>query len=522
MKCMQTVSIWYQMLICQVKMLRKYIALFGFLFAFALLSYQFAVKIVLPQEQETQEPSSVSLLAGRAGLSGEISKGYESGTIYSVDGAAISVNVTGPKKWDKICAAPGYNLLGSFGCGGAIDEWDDVLRSTDREANRVSRTGDIIQMTLHSRAQETAAKLLSEYYPETVCDSAALSVVTRTGAVLAAAGSNLCEPADYFDDTKIDRIHEDFSAVPYQIGSTAKIMTARALLLHENDLPDDWKLSNDRFQDVSFYSPAENVTIHNHDWQKPEMYDRTGTQNENDPLTRLISLFDAMRYSSNTYFLRHILELCGTPQRGYACMDEIYGLSQSIQTEIGSLDAVTCPDDRLYWFFWGQNFECSATRLAALCNHALSGEAYAPFYVTRVYLPDQAHTVIYEANPQPRADLSFPVQKDDLLRQALAECFEHYGIDPAITAPYSEYIKAHRLLSKSGTTDTDLENNIINACRTLSVLDENGGLICTATIIVHNIHNSDADTNTLYSILLDTLNAAGILQTDAADVEVNT
>lgn len=500
-----------QGLLGQIKMRRRNIAVFSFLSVVTVLGAQFGLRIVRrPMEtQSVSASASASVLAKLAGISGETSKGYTSGRIYSVDGEAVSGEFYSPDGWAKHCALPGYNLLGSSGSGGAITAWDDVLRSSACPENRALREGDSIQLTLHSKAQQKAAKQLAQCFPDTVCDGAALAVVTKTGAVLVAAGNNLCTQEDYFQDSAIARIHTDLSAEPYAIGSTAKIMAARVLLLHEDELPAEWRLSNERFEDVSYFSPAPNITIHNHDAGNPAAY----TNTVSDPFTRLLSFFDAMRESSNTYILRHILTLGGgSPQRAFEYMDTCYGLTQPMQTELGNLEAITCPDDRLYWFFWGGDFKTSVVRQCELVNHSLSGEAYSAFYVSRVYLPDAAHTVLYEADPQPKKSLSFSIEEDDPLKPALANCFESYNIAPSVTAPYAAYIAQHRLLSKSGTADTNESESLLDASRTLSVLDENGNLICTASILVHNIHSSSVDNNVLYSILLDTLTEAGILK----------
>ena len=450
-----------------------------------------------------------SELSRLIGTEGSFSKGYEAGKIYSIDGAEIAETCANSDgSYQKYCGKPGYNgILGSAGSGGAINEWYDVLHSSDNAVNRSYRSGDSIQTTLHSKGQAAASAALAEYCGKDRCENAALCVVLRDGSVLVCAGSNACTQDDYFIDERLNEVHANYCAEPYAIGSVTKIMTARMLLLHDNQLPEEYSLYSNKFRDVSYYDTPEGYRIHNHDHEKREAY----TAAENDLFYRLISLADALGLSSNTYFLRHVYALSGGDlMQAYHLMQDTFGLNYDMQTDVCRLNAVTCPEERLPYFFFGQDFTVSPLRAAQLVNFSLSGEAYPIRMVSAVYLPDG--TELFHAEPQPRSELGFRVEKDDLLREALAECFESYHISEEITAPYQSLIDSGHLLSKSGTADTKQDH--VNACRVLTVLDENDQVTATACILLHNQKNGTMNNDTLYKILLDSLDACGVIRKD--------
>lgn len=458
-------------------------------------------------EQMTEE-QPCSALASMIGTNGEMSVGYDTGEILSIDGMPIAEKyASSPGGWTKLCGIPGYNgVLGSAGSGGAISAWQDVLLSSASEVNRMSRTGDTIQTTLSSTGQTTAAKLLADSFPQSVCDSACLSIVLRDGAVLVAAGSNSCTPADYFNESRLKRIHDNYAVEPFQVGSVAKGVMARVLQLHDSDLPAEWSIYNQKFLDISYYATGKGI-IHNHDHNSAGSYDGI---DENGLRYRIVSLFEALFHSSNTYFLRHMLQLGGAKQ-AYRTVCDTFGLLSPIQTEIGVLEPVTCGEERLPYFFFGQDFVTSSTRLAQIYNNAISGEAYAPFFVSAVYLPDR--TEIYRAQPSPRKDLTFQVDKEnDIVREGLAKCMQEYSIDRSVTAPYQTLIDEGRLLTKSGTADTVESAGKTNATRVLTVLDENREVICTAAIIAHNVKPGALNGTMLYKVMFDTLSSCGILE----------
>ena len=183
-----------------------------------------------------------------------------------------------------------------------------------------------------------------------------------------------------------------------------------------------------------------------------------------------------------------------------------------METEICTLDAVSCDDNRLYYFFWGQDFRTSVCRLCEIYNHALGSEAYPCFFCSAVYLPD--NTEIYRADPQPSASLSFGTGADDILKDGLAGCFTSYGIDPQLTQPYQSLIDEGRLLTKSGTADTVETKGLTNSVRVLTVLDENREVTATAALLVHNLQPGSLGTQKMYRILLETLDAAGVIAPD--------
>ena len=175
------------------------------------------------------------------------------------------------------------------------------------------------------------------------------------------------------------------------------------LLLKNNLLSEEDSLYNNEYTDVSCYQSADGTVIRNWDWLINANYD---TMLENGIMTRYSSLFDALRNSSNTYFWRHALAL--GLEESYAYENELFAIASPIVTDINTLDGIS--KNRLNYFFWGQDFSSSPVRLCQLYNHVLSGEAYTPFYIASVRLPD--NTEIYRAEPEPRKELNFKVAKD--------------------------------------------------------------------------------------------------------------
>ena len=343
---------------------------------------------------------------------------------------------------------------------------------------------------------------LAEHFPEEICTDACVCVVLRDGAVVVDAGSNACEADDYFSDDKIKRIHEHYAVEPLQTGSVIKAPMARILQLYDGKLPQEWSVYSDTFEDISYYDTPNGIRIHNHDYKNPNCYER----NDQGLYIRESSLAQALMKSSNTYFLRHMLTLGGNAQHAYQIAGETFGLFEPIKTEIAELAPVTCTEDKLMYYFWGQSFNCAPIRLCEIYNHALSGDAYTPFFVSTVYLPDQ--TVIYQADPQPRQNLHFDVQQQDILKDALAQCFDAYRISETVTKDYGALIAQKRLLTKSGTAETAGDRT--NAVRVLSVLDDNMELTATACIAVHN-PETPISQDLLYQILLETLHEAMII-----------
>ena len=231
---------------------------------------------------------------------------------------------------------------------------------------------------------------------------------------------------------------------------------------------------------------------------------------ESGEYVRFISFLDSLGLSSNTYYLLHMLAYGNnSPVAAYNLFSQTFGSNVPIQTDGCNFPAVECPVDRLYWWFFGQDFNISPIRLASMWNMAISGEAYLPFFVTNVSLCGET---VYTADPKPRGDIGFQVGANDLLNTTLSDNFSSYHIDTSITAPYEKQIANRQFLSKSGTADVIEQERIVNSCRVLSYLDANHELVATAVILVNTIRSDDIDGNVLYKILFDTMSAAGILE----------
>ena len=445
---------------------------------------------------------------------GEYSNGYDHGTVYSIDGQAISADTeitAGENKYMRHCGIPEFTpVLGieGFGENGLINKLDITLHSSAKKANIDKRKGNNIQTTFSYNGQITASSLLKYYFPLSICDGgASLAIVLKDGTVIVAAGSNAYQ-ADFFDlnDEKTpEDICVDKSAENYAVGSVAKGITSATLLLNDKNISDrEYSLYNPQFEDVSFFSHGGH-TIHNHDCYISAAYE---TVSDDGVLIRRIGLNQALVCSSNTYFWRHALNF--GLDRTFNAMDEIFGITAPIRTEINTLNPVEVEKDRLDYFFWGQDFNTSPVRLCSMYNFALSGEKYSPFYITSVRTPDDVE--VYRAKPQPTKTF-----KDDnmkkFLREGLAKCFKSYSqyMDFSVYGAYTQLIDDNRILSKSGTADV-IENEITNHSRILTVLDENHDVVCTACIAVKRATNKcTVNDNILFDIMFKTLEASGIL-----------
>lgn len=457
-----------------------------------------------------------SVLSEIINLSGEVSEGFNHGTIYSIEGIPISQDVRfeytnevgDVNEGVRHCALPAFTpVIGVSGVNGMISKCDDVLCSAAYKSNIMARTGDDIQTTLSYDGQIRATELLDAYFPQSMCESATVSVVLQDGAVLVAAGNNSYSYSDvFYYDRKPEHFAVDYTTENIAVGSVAKALTGRALLLNNDKLSKEDSLFNDKYKDLSFFK-VENYTIHNWDYSNPDCYTEQ-VSSEDNLMARYVSFEDALKYSSNTYFLRHTLAFGF--QKTFDEMDRIYQMTSDVDTEIYTLPGIEC--ERLAFFFWGQDFKINPIRLCSMYNHALSSKAYTPFYVTSVNTPDGE--LLYKAVPDMREDLSFDIEKSDKLKEALSECFEYYSsnISEDITAKYSELIKEKRLLAKSGTAEVDELNHINNNTRVLTVLDEKKNVVATACILVEK---PDAqclvNDNILFTILFQTLEVSGVL-----------
>lgn len=447
---------------------------------------------------------------------GKFSSGYDHGTVYSIDGKAIShdfdINIGSEKSTRHSGIAEFTPVLGieGFSSGGVINQCDITLHSSARKANIDLRTGNNIQTTLSYKAQCVASSLLKQYFPSDVCAGASLAVVLKDGSVIVAAGSNgydACEfnfndERSYPQDICIDKTTEN-----YAVGSVAKTFTAATLLINDKYVDEEYSLYNQQFADLSFYSHG-GYEIVNHDRFNTEAYEKV-VNPETNQMMRCIGLDYAFIYSSNTYFWRHALNF--GLERTFRAMDKIFSITKPIQTEINTISPVEVDPERLDYFFWGQDFYANPIFLCTMQNFIFSGEKFSPFYITSICTPDNVE--VYRANPQKTASMPADDRMKNILEDSLSKCFKSYcqNIDTAVYEKYNKLIEDNRILAKSGTADV-ITNEITNHTRIMTILDKNHDVICTATIGINRADNQCiVNNNILFSILFNTLEAAGIL-----------
>lgn len=460
-------------------------------------------RITTLMESESKKSSTMENIVGGTG---EMSKGYDHGNVYSIDGHLIAEDYTVGEQ-TKFCAVEGFSsIIGSDGCGGLIYKCAETLYSSDSKINRYERKGNSIQTTLSYKGQLTASSMLSQYFGHENCEGGSVSVVLADGAVLVAAGTNEYDPQEFFSETPPKDLYIDYCTVATPLGSVAKAVTARMLLLNDKNLSKEDSLYNISYPDLSFFT-ANGVTIHNWDYTYSGCYE---TIVDNGAYLRYINLAEALMRSSNTYFWRHALSF--GLERSYNAEAELFGIGDPIVTELGTLDPVTVSRDRLDYYPWGQSFYCDSLRICELYNHILSGEAYIPYFVTSVRQSDS--TEIYRVEPTERKELHFDIKKNDILIDALSQCFDYYaqGINHNITDRYRELIDNKRLLAKSGTADIDELKGTTNNTRMLCVLDENHNVVATACILIKNAQpTAPISDDLLFTILLETLEAADVI-----------
>ena len=448
------------------------------------------------------DEADCSMLEKMLGTNGVSSAGYDHGDIYSIDGQPISEDING-----KQCASYGFSsLLGAEDMSGLILNCYDTLHSSASEVNVEKRKGNNIVTTLMYKPQLTATKLLSENFSFSTCSSAEVCVLLRDGAILTAAGLNEYDLSTLDLNYPPKDLCNDYTVTNYKVGSVAKAITARTLLLNNDKLSKEDSLYNDKYIDYSVYE-ANGFTISNWDYLAPQNYEISLP--DGSAMTRKISLIDALRFSSNTYFWRHAMSF--GLERAYKEECRLFGIDEPINTEINTIPCVDS-DVRLDYYFWGQDMQCSALRLCQLYCHVLSTEATIPFYIASVHHPDD--NLIYKAHPKKQSELDFRIDENDILKKGLAECFEYYceNMPESAYSKYSALIADHRLLAKSGTADIDETLGLTNNTRILTVLDENHEVICTACILAERCTPDAGITDyKMFSILFQTLEAAGIL-----------
>ena len=232
---------------------------------------------------------------------------YDWGSVYTLnDGTDIAQKYVNEESGYTVYGgAEGYQVLGSDTGGGLVQGMGNILLSSVAKANRLARTGDSIVTTLHSSAMAAANEALAEYGGDV---QAGICVVLRDGAVLVDAGNNvLSSPADvYLGITEQTDSFVNYNASAMAKGSVFKAITARTLLEYDGDLPEDYSLYNDSFEDLSAITLNSGKTIQNWDYNIAGDY---GSDLGNGQYSRLVSLSDALQFSSNTYFVRHALQL---------------------------------------------------------------------------------------------------------------------------------------------------------------------------------------------------------------------
>ena len=451
---------------------------------------------------------------------GEASSGFDHGSVYSIDGIEISTNceitVDDPEteeveKQVRFCSIPEFtSVLGieGFGENGILNQCYTTLHSTAREANIEAKRGNDIQTTFSSKGQLVASKLLRQNFPDTLCDGASIVIVLKDGTVLVAAGSNFFAADEFnlYDAELFPRtLCIDLTAENLCIGSSAKGITAATFLLNNECFDKEYSLYNNEFEDLSFFTHS-GTTISNHDYWYPQNYQNIIDSNTN-LMSRKIGLEQALVFSSNTYFWRHALDF--GLKNSYNKMNEIFNISEPIKTEIKTIPAVSVERDRLDYFFWGQDMSVSTVKLASMYNYAISGEYYEPYYITGVATPDGEY--VYKAKPEKIA--SFNSKKTEILKDSLSECFKSYcnNMWESTYSSYSNLIEDGRILAKSGTAEV-ITNEITNHTRTMTVLDEDKNVVCTAVIAVNRATNEcPINDNLLFSLLIQSLEASEIL-----------
>lgn len=446
---------------------------------------------------------------------GNFSGGYDHGTVYSIEGKAISCDIDiniGSEITTRHAGIPEFTpILGieGFGSGGLINQCDITLHSSARKENVDLRTGNSIQTTLSYKAQCVASSLLKQYFPSEVCDGASLAIVLKDGSVIVAAGSNgydACEfdfgnPDSYPQDICIDKTAEN-----YAIGSAAKTFTATILLINDKYVNKEYSLYEE-FADLSFYSHGGH-NIENHDRYNTEKYEAV-VNSETNQMVRYIRLNDAFVQSSNTYFWRHALNF--GLDKTFRAMDRIFSVSQPIRTEINTLTVLEAEPERYDYLFWGQDWVSNQVVVSGMYNSIFSSEKYTPFYITSVYTPDNVE--VYRASPQKTASIPIDDRMKNILVDSLSSCFKEYckNIDPTLYEKYKQLIEDNRILAKSGTADV-ITNEITNHTRVVTILDENHDVICTATIGVNRSTNQcTVNDDILFGIIFNTLEATDIL-----------
>jgi len=313
------------------------------------------------------------------------------------------------------------------------------------------------------------------------------------------------------DDVNRSSIPSDFGvSLPseaYTVGSTAKPVFDRTLLLNDDFLDEETSLFNPAYEDFSEYQLPNGKVIHNWDYGIPEYY---STALEYSQFSREIDLKHSLLYSSNVYILRHAFAI--GLDKAFQMENDIFNQTSAIKLDTSAIiPAVTVEESRLPYFFWGQDYQCSLLRLCSQYNQLISGECHIPFYTAAVYAPDK--TLLYTASEHQEEAYSFSVEDDDILVDAMKACAFSYMQDTAVeqNPKYAKLLEDGQLLAKSGTAEVTDDGSITNNSRMLTLLDENGRVICSAGILVTHSEGKNIDNGIMFSTLLQVLEAANVI-----------
>lgn len=450
---------------------------------------------LLEAAEEEMQTSAISPLESLVGGDGQYAAGNQYGVVYSIDNTVIAQEFVYDGK-TKYCAAEGYSsIIGCEGSGGLIYSLRQTLLSNANEINKTAHRGNSVVTTLHSKGMKTANNILSAFDEE--CE-ASITLVIREGAVLVAAGNNSYSPEAFFHPDDYDDLYIDYSASADSVGSSVKPILDRMYLLHNDEYEKDDRIGSKNFVDFSYIRLDDGSVIHNHDHYVPSCYEGS-TEEDPSLFWRHCTLSEALQWSSNVFHILHAERLGFTNAQTY--LNEMTGIQRPIITEINKLDAVTCQKDRLPWFFFGQDFECSPVRMCHLFNHITGGIFTQPFYVAQVIQPDG--TLLYEANSTARSEYRIKVKtEDDILIEAMADTFESY-VSEAVSKQYDR-----RVLAKSGTAQN--ADGTQDRVMMISVLSEDRETVLASACFAINKTETDYTNRYMVEQLLMVLHAADI------------
>lgn len=276
------------------------------------------------------------------------------------------------------------------------------------------------------------------------------------------------------------------------IASTGTLYSTAELLFVDGD-----------FIDVSEVNVYGN-TIRNWDYNINENYDEPDIDGK---FSRACSLSELLELSSNTAPIRLTQDIGF--KKAYQYMNSLYQLNRPLNTEINSLTVgrITS-EERMPYYFFGQDASIPSIRLAQLCNYCISGDFYVPFYCASVTEPDG--NTIYMASPEPIEEYSMDIKvKDDILNNALSDTFEYY-LDENLKCSYSEdLLYSRRILTKSGTAERGdgTENRVL----IMSILNEDrSDVLCSACICVNGTSYSISNAEFIDKLLI-VLKSTGII-----------